>query len=252
MNFIKLGLSVASLSCLVRVLLVFLPLGLTVLQSGMPDTQRFAQLGGSQRSWWKETPLTSCCLLLFSSFLPFPFLSVIQSCSVFIHSFIFSNFGHCHKHPLGKMPNTKCRDVTVLLSHFVEKKGFFLPTISHFNPSLVFAVSLASPSFHLYLMVCQGLRNGPEAREHVSSEVWFKMVEQFDLEASLFEDSFLSRDLPLRPQLGFGILIEPHAICSDEEICQTAEGKAWREGNKNESQARDLCGGNMSLACSSA
>lgn len=101
-------------------------------------------------------------------------------------------------------------------------------------------------------MDCQGLPNGPEAREHVSSEVWFKMVERFDLEAFLSEDSFLSRDLPLRPRLGFGILIEPHAICMDEEICQTAEGKAWKEGKKRESQARDLCGGNMSLACSSA
>lgn len=58
------------------------------------------------------------------------------------------------------------------------------------------------------------------------------MVERFDLEAFLSEDSFLSRDLPLRPRLGFGILIEPHAICMDEEICQTAEGNAWKEGKK--------------------
>lgn len=60
----------------------------------------------------------------------------------------------------------------------------------------------------------------------VSSEVWFKMVEHLDLEASLSENSFISCDLPLRPQLGFGILIEPQAICMDVEISQTAEGKA--------------------------
>lgn len=118
------------------------------------------------------------------------------------------------------------------------KKRAFLPTVSHFNPSLVFGVSLTSSGFHPYLMVCQGLLNGPEAREHVSSEVWFKNVELFNLEASFFEDSFLSRDLPLRPRLGFGILIEPHAICTDEGICQTAEGKAWREGKNRESRRK--------------
>lgn len=58
------------------------------------------------------------------------------------------------------------------------------------------------------------------------------MVEGFDLEASLSEDLFLSHDLPLRSQLGFGILIESHAICMDEEICQMAEGKARRGGKK--------------------
>lgn len=45
-------------------------------------------------------------------------------------------------------------------------------------------------------------------REHVSSGVGFKTVEHLDLEASLSENSCLSPDLPLRPQLGFGILIE--------------------------------------------
>lgn len=61
---------------------------------------------------------------------------------------------------------------------------------------------------------------------HVSSGVWFKVVEHLDLEASLSENSFLSCDLPLRPQRGFGILIEPQAICMDVEISQTVEGKA--------------------------
>lgn len=55
------------------------------------------------------------------------------------------------------------------------------------------------------------------------------MVEHLDLEASLSENSFLSCDLPLRPQRGFGILIEPQAICMDVEISQTVEGKASRE-----------------------
>lgn len=82
-------------------------------------------------------------------------------------------------------------------------------------------------------MECQGLANGPEAREHVSSEVWVKMVEPWaDLEAFLFEDLFLSCDLSLRPQLGFGILIELNAICMDEELCGMTEGKTRRGGGK--------------------
>lgn len=52
------------------------------------------------------------------------------------------------------------------------------------------------------------------------------MAEHLDLEASFSENSFLSCDLLLRPQLDFGILIEPQAICMDVEISQTVEGKA--------------------------
>lgn len=64
------------------------------------------------------------------------------------------------------------------------------------------------------------------SRGRVTSEVWFKMVEHLDLEACLSENSFVSCDLTLGPQLGFGILIEPQGICMDVEISQTAEGKA--------------------------
>lgn len=112
--------------------------------------------------------------------------------------------------------------------------------LSYFNPSSVFGVSLASTEFSSVPNGLSRAAKWTQSREHVSSEVWFKMVEQFDLEASLSKDSFLSRDLPLRPRLGLRILIEPHAICMDEEIGQTAEGRRGEEGNK-ENLKLEIC-----------
>lgn len=87
------------------------------------------------------------------------FSSTIQSYSVFIlPPFILISDGHL----LGEMLNIKLREVTVLLSNIVEKKKGIFTHLSSLQSILTFSVSLPSPSFHLYLMDCQGLPNGPE------------------------------------------------------------------------------------------